>query len=61
MNVDEFLFAPVVADLWSHRDVKQDVFDIDDLLDAHEILEVRAENRRRASETAELQQRGMMG
>jgi len=58
--VDEFLFAPVMAGLWSHKDVVMDVFDIDDLLDAHEILEVKAENKRRAEMAARLQERGMM-
>lgn len=47
--------------MWDHRDVVQDVFDIDDLLDAHEILEVKQENRRRAEEIADLRQRGLIG
>jgi len=56
--VDEFLFAPVLGGLWQHRDVVEDVFDIDDLLDAHEIMAVREENIRRAQEAARLQQEG---
>ncbi|KKX52441.1 hypothetical protein [Brevibacillus borstelensis] len=60
--MDEFLFAPVIAKEWSHRDIAEDVFDIDDLLDAHEIIATRAENERRAHEAARLQQeRGMLG
>ncbi|WP_410720242.1 DUF6889 family protein [Brevibacillus sp. SIMBA_076] len=39
----------------------QDVYDLDDLLDAHEILEVKQENRRRAEEIADLRQRGLIG
>lgn len=57
--MDEFLFAPVLGGLWAHSDVVRDVFDIDDLLDAHEIMEVRAENKRRAEAAARLQERGM--
>ncbi|WP_419877670.1 hypothetical protein [Brevibacillus centrosporus] len=44
-----------------HSDVVRDVFDIDDLLDAHEIMEVRAENKRRAEAAARLQERGAPG
>ncbi|WP_373419759.1 DUF6889 family protein [Brevibacillus reuszeri] len=46
--------------MWKHRDIVQDVFDIDDLLDAHEILEVQRENKRRAEEFADLRQRGLI-
>ncbi|GLG01834.1 hypothetical protein Alches_18750 [Alicyclobacillus hesperidum subsp. aegles] len=49
-NVDPFLYAPVVAGFWSHRDLVEDVFTLDDLLDAHEILQVRAENEWRQAE-----------
>lgn len=37
-----------MAKFWTHRDLVEDVFDIDDLLDAHEMLAVEAENKRRA-------------
>ncbi|WP_374706046.1 DUF6889 family protein [Brevibacillus reuszeri] len=47
--------------MWDHRDVVQDVYDLDDLLDAHEILDVKQENRRRAEEIADLRQRGLIG
>ncbi|UUZ93230.1 hypothetical protein LJK87_50060 [Paenibacillus sp. P25] len=59
-NVNEFLFAPVMAGLWTHRDLIEDVFTYDDLLDAHEILAVKYENERRAAEAArrEAEQRG---
>jgi len=39
-----------VAGFWSHRDLIEDVFTLDDLLDAHEILQVRAENEWRYAE-----------
>ncbi|GED71172.1 hypothetical protein BRE01_48740 [Brevibacillus reuszeri] len=47
--------------MWDHRDVVQDVYDLDDLLDAHEILDVKQENKRRADEIADLRQRGLIG
>lgn len=51
-----FVFAPVMAGFWTHQQVVDDVFTLDDLLDAHEILEVKHENEARAHEAA--QQRG---
>lgn len=49
-----------MAGLWTHRDLIEDVFTYDDLLDAHEILAVKYENERRAAEAArrEAEQRG---
>lgn len=44
---------PVMAGLWRHKDVIRDVFTVDDLLDAHEMLDLRNENERRAREAAE--------
>ena len=52
-GADEFLLAPVMVGMWSHRDVVEDVFSFDDLLDAHEMMAVNAENRRRAEKAAE--------
>ncbi|NRS20588.1 hypothetical protein HP398_29655 [Brevibacillus sp. HB1.4B] len=49
-----------MAKIWNHRDLIEDVFDIDDLLDAHEMMEVEAENSRRAKAAAELQGGGML-
>lgn len=56
MNVDEFVYAPVLAGFWSHRDLVTDVFDFDDLLDAHEMLAVRHENEWRAREAAQMRE-----
>ncbi|WP_441509249.1 DUF6889 family protein [Bosea sp. 2YAB26] len=42
-----------MAGFWSHRDVVDGVFTLDDLLDAHEILEVKYENSERAREAAQ--------
>jgi hypothetical protein len=41
-----------MAGFWSHRDVVADVFDIDDLFDAIEMLQIKNENERRAAEAA---------
>ncbi|NHN33545.1 DUF6889 family protein [Paenibacillus agricola] len=55
--MDSFVFAPVMAGFWTHRDVVEDVYTLDDLLDAHEMLQVKYENELRAQEAAE-QRRG---
>jgi len=55
--VDAFLYGPVMAGFWTHRDIIDGVFTFDDLLDAHEMLEVRCENGERAREAAQ-QRRG---
>jgi hypothetical protein len=51
--VDEFLFTPVLAGFWTHRDIVEDVFSLDDLLDVHEIIAVKWENEHRAQEASE--------
>ena len=51
--IDEFLFAPVIGGLWTHKDVVTDVFDFEDLLDAHELLAIKSLNEQRAQEAAE--------
>ena len=43
----------MLGGLWTHRDIVDDIFTLDDLLDAHEILQVRNENQFRANEAAE--------
>jgi hypothetical protein len=50
--VDPFLYAPVIAGMWSHRDIVEDIFTLDDLLDAHEMLQVKYENEQRAHDAA---------
>ena len=42
-----FAFAPVVAGLWRQHELSDGTYDFDDLLDAHELLAVKAENARR--------------
>lgn len=53
MNIDEFLFAPVMAGMWQQHQLWDGTYTLDDLLDAHEILAVKNENERRAYEAAQ--------
>lgn len=46
-TLDAFAFAPVAAGLWRQHELSDGTYDFDDLLDAHELLAVRAENARR--------------
>ena len=56
VNVAAFAFAPGIDGMWRHHEVFDGTYDIDDLLDAHEIIEVKHENGRRFNEWKELQQ-----
>ena len=42
-GIDWFLMRPVLAGLWRHRDVVENVFTVNDLMDAHEMLDARQE------------------
>ena len=42
--------------MWNQHEVFDGTYDFDDLMDAHEILMVRQENKRRAQEHQELLQ-----
>lgn len=44
------LFRPVFAGLWTHAQVVDGTFSFHDLIDAWEILDVKAENEARAHE-----------
>ena len=46
-TLDAFAFAPVAAGLWRQHELSDGTYDFDDLLDAHELLAVKAENARR--------------
>lgn len=46
------MYGPVMAGFWSHKDLVEDVFTFEDLLDATEMLQVRAENDFRAAKAA---------
>lgn len=51
-TIDTFAYAPVIAGMWQQHEVFDGTYDLDDLLDAHEILFVKAENERRAMEAS---------
>lgn len=53
INVDEYLFAPVYAGMWQHRDIVENVFTFDDLMDIHEVMAIKAENEKRSYEAAQ--------
>jgi hypothetical protein len=42
--VNAFVFRPVIAGMWTHRDLVERRFTFADLLVAHEILDVKARN-----------------
>lgn len=52
LNLDAFLMAPVTAGLWQQHETFDGTYDLDDLLDAHELLDTNAINKMRAQEAA---------
>lgn len=52
MNLDIFAFAPVFHGMWKQHEVFDGTYSLEDLLDAHEIMAVMAENKRRAEDYA---------
>ncbi len=50
VNLDGYLFAPVAAGLWRQRELYDGTYTFSDLADAHELMQVQAENARRALE-----------
>ena len=47
-NINELAFLPVAAGLWRQHELWDGTYTLDDLLDIVEMLQVRAENQRRA-------------
>ena len=45
--------VPVMAGIWRQHEMWDGTYDVDDLLDAHEMLAVQEENKRRAKAAAE--------
>lgn len=41
-TLDAYLFRPVVEGLWTHREITSGTMSFGDLMDAHEILDVKA-------------------
>ena len=58
--MDEFAYAPVMAGMWEQHVVFDGTYDFDDLLDAHEMLAVKAANAMRAAEAQKHTQGGGM-
>ena len=56
-TVDAFAYAPVAAGMWRQHEVFDGTYDFDDLLDAHEIMAVKAIDAKRAQEAAERRNR----
>lgn len=52
-SLDAYLWRPVLAGVWSHRDIKDRKFTFSDLLDIHEALDVQSENEYRAKKYLE--------
>ena len=49
----QYAMVPVTAGIWRQHEMWDGTYDFDDLLDAHEMLAVQAENKRRAQAAAE--------
>ena len=56
-TVDAFAYAPVIAGMWQQHEVFDGTYDFDDLLDAHEILAVKAINAERLRDALERKNR----
>lgn len=52
-SLDAFAYAPVAAGMWRQHEVFDGTYDFDDLLDAHELMAVKAINAQRAYDAAE--------
>ena len=52
MNLDAFLFLPVVAGMWKQHELWDGTYTLDDLLDIAELAGVRRINEKRAAEAA---------
>ena len=44
-SLDPFLWRPVAAGVWTHRDIVEGVFTFRDLCDVHEYLDVKEKNQ----------------
>lgn len=53
MNLNAWVYAPVIAERWQQHELWDGTYTLRDLLDVHEIMAVEKENRRRAQEAAE--------
>lgn len=53
-NYDPYLFAPVAAGIWKQHELWDGTYTLDDLLDVHEMMAVKAENERRHQEMLDM-------
>lgn len=49
-TLNPFLWRPVAAGVWRHHEIFDGTYDIGDLLDIHEMLEIKEKNERRYRE-----------
>ena len=49
----QYAMVPVMAGIWRQHEMWDGTYDVDELLDAHEMLAVQEENKRRAKAAAE--------
>jgi len=56
-TLSQFQYAPVVAEMWKQHELWDGTYNLDDLLDAHEILDSKFENQIRAREYYEQERR----
>lgn len=49
-TLDALCWTPVAASLWRQHEISDGTYDLQDLLDVLEFLEVKNENQRRADE-----------
>jgi len=47
VNIDDFVFAPVMAGDWKQHETWDGTYTMDDLLDWHEMQAVKQENEQR--------------
>ncbi|HEX4209510.1 MAG TPA: hypothetical protein VHY56_03890 [Candidatus Binataceae bacterium] len=47
----------MLAGIWTHREIFDGTYSFEDLLDAHELLDFREENQRRAAEWDRIQKK----
>jgi hypothetical protein len=55
-TLNPLLWRPVAAGLWRHRELFDGTYDVQDLADALEYLDVKEENERRYADWKALQQ-----
>ena len=51
MNLNEELYVPVAAGMWRQHELWDGTYNLDDLWDAIELLQVQKENERRSMES----------